>query len=222
MRSNSIGFRISFLAVLVSFLSCNLAVAQRDGSPNRVGQTIDETNLTVLKGNTHPLARREFDRGPAPSNLPLNRMLLLLQRSAEQEVAIKSLLERQQDKSSSNYRVWLTPEQFGQQFGPSDQDIHTISAWLVSYGFEVNRVSKGRMIIEFSGTAGQLKQGFHTEIHKYEVNGKEHWANSTDPEIPSALASLVAGMASLHNFQRKPLHRVVGVLSRPHDAIRKE
>src|ERR1700733_9066623 len=135
MRSNSIGFRISFLAVLVSFLFCNLAVAQRDGSPNRVGQTIDETNLTVLKGNTHPLARREFDRGPAPSNLPLNRMLLVLQRSTQQEAAIKSLLERQQDKSSSNYHVWLTPEQFGQQFGPSDQDIRAVTAWLMSLGF---------------------------------------------------------------------------------------
>src|ERR1700733_16228493 len=85
----------------------------------------------------------------------------------------------------------------------------------MSLGFAVNRVAKGRMIIEFSGTAGQIKQGFHTEIHKFEVNGKEHWANSADPEIPNALAPLIAGIASLHNFQRKPLHHVVGILSRP-------
>src|ERR1700683_5105995 len=161
MRSNSTGLHVVLLAVVLSFLSGNL-LAQGSGSLNRVGQTINETNLTVLKGNTHPLARGEFDRGPAPSNLPLNRMLLVLRRSTQQEADIKSLLERQQDKASSNYHVWLTPEQFGQGFGPSDQDIHTVSAWLVSHGFAVNRVSKGRMVIEFSGTAGQLKQGFHT------------------------------------------------------------
>ena len=222
MRSNSTSPGLVFIAVLVTCLSSSCAVAQRNGAPSRINQTIDETNVTVLKGNTHPLARRKFDRGLAPSNLPLNRMLLVLQRSVEQEAAIKALLDGQQDKSSPNYHAWLTPEQFGQQFGPSDQEIQTVTAWLVSHRFEVNRVSKGRMVIEVSGTAGQLKQTFHTEIHKYDVNGKEQWANSTDPEIPNALAPLVAGFTSLHNFQRKPLHHIAGVLSRPHDAVLKD
>ncbi|MGB0035100.1 MAG: Ig-like domain repeat protein, partial [Candidatus Acidiferrales bacterium] len=44
---------------------------------------------------------------------------------------------------------------------------------------------------------------FHTAIHKFVVNGEEHWANASDPQIPSALGSVVGGVATLHNFVKK-------------------
>src|SRR5512137_874845 len=50
-----------------------------------ITQALDESRLTVLKGNTHPLARREFDLGTAPASLPMERMLLVLKRSDAQE-----------------------------------------------------------------------------------------------------------------------------------------
>jgi hypothetical protein len=136
-------------------------------------------------------------------------MLLVLKRSSDQELALRKLLDEQQIKSSANYHNWLTPEQFGKQFGPADEDIQTVTSWLASHGFEVNHIAKGRTTIEFSGRAGQVKEAFHTEIHKYIVNGEEHWANSADPQIPTALTSAVAGIASLHNFPKKPMHHVV-------------
>lgn len=181
-----------------------VAPAQQSNVPNRITEAINETKLTLLKGNTHRLARAEFDRGPAPSVLALDRMLLVLGRSPEQEAALKILLDQQQDNSSPNYHRWLTPEQFGQQFGPADNDIETITSWLKSRGFQVNSVAKGRTVIEFSGTASQLQGAFHTEIHQYRVNGEDHWANSSDPQIPTALAPIVAGIATLHNFLKKP------------------
>jgi hypothetical protein len=198
------------LATVIFALFSILAPAQEGGVSSRITGSIDETKLTVLKGNTHPHARTEFDRGAAPSSLPLDRMILVLRRSPEQEVALKSLLDQQQQKSSANYHGWLTPELFGQRFGPAQQDIHTIAAWLASHGFQVNRVAKSGLFIEFSGAAGQVKEAFHTEIHKYEVDGKEHWANASDPAIPSALTPVVAGVTSLHNFGRHPMHRLAG------------
>ena len=215
-------FRRILLAFISFALFASLASAQQNGVAARITQSIDETNLTALKGNTHPLARPGFDRGPAPSSLPLNRVLLVLQRSLEQETALESLLDQQQDKSSPNYHAWLTPEQFGQKFGPADQDIQTITSWLASHGLRVDRVAKGRVLIEFSGTAEQVKAAFRTEIHKYDVHGEEHWANSSDPQLPTALRPVVAGIVSLHNFPRKPLHRVVGAFSRAREAGRYE
>ena len=100
-------------------------------------------------------------------------------RGAEQEAALRQLLDEQQVKSSPNYHQWLTPEQFGKQFGPADADIQAVTDWLTTQGFQVNRVAAGRTVIEFSGTAGQVRQAFHTEIHKFVVNGEEHWANAT-------------------------------------------
>jgi hypothetical protein len=214
MRPKSMVVRKISLALASFALLSSLAAAQQNGVPARIKQPIDETKLTVLKGNTHPLARREFDRGAAPLNLALNRMLLVLQRSPEQEGALDVLLDQQQDKSSPNHHRWLTPARFGQQFGPTDQDIQTITLWLEAHGFQVNRVANGRVTIEFSGTAGQAKEAFHSEIHKYVVNGEERWANSTDPQIPTALTPVVAGIVTLHNFPRKPQHRLVGVFTK--------
>jgi hypothetical protein len=204
----------TFIALVFVSLLCSLAASQQIGIPAQTKQALDEAKLTALKGNTHPLARPEFDRGPAPSDLPLNRMLLVLQRNPEQEASLKAMLNQQQDKASPNHHAWFTPVQFGQQFGPSEQDIQRVTLWLESHGFQIDRVSNGRITIEFSGTAGQVKEAFHTEIHKYVVDGKERWANSTDPQIPTALVPLVAGIATLHNFPRKPLHSLVGVFSK--------
>ena len=191
-----------------------LAGAQQAPVPARITQPVDPTSLTVLKGNIHPLARPEFDRGPAPASLQLNRMLLVLKRSPEQEAALESLLDQQQDKSSPNYHQWLTPQQFGQQFGPADQDVQTIVAWLDSQGFQIDRVANGRGAIEFSGNAGQVQNAFRTEIHKYAVSGKNYWANASDPQIPSALTPVVAGVASLNSFRRRPMYQLLGIFAK--------
>src|SRR5580704_9911475 len=172
-----------------------------------ITETIDESRLTLLKGNTHRLARPEFDLGTAPATLPMQRMLLVLQRSPEQESALRKLLDDQQDKASSNYHKWLTPQQFGKQFGPTDADIQTITTWLQSHGFQVGS-TKGRTVLEFSGSASQVREAFHTTIHKYIVNGEQHWANAGDPSIPAALTPAVAGVLTLHNFLKKPQVRI--------------
>src|SRR6202050_5449970 len=102
-----------------------------------ITQPLDEAQLTVLKGNTHPLARPEFDLGTAPATLPMLRMLLVLKRSPGQEFALRKLLDDQQDKASPSYHKWVTPEKFGRQFGPTDSDIQIITGWLQSHGFQV-------------------------------------------------------------------------------------
>jgi subtilase family serine protease len=191
-----------------------LAAAQAAKVPARITQPVDLENLVTLRGNTHPLARPEYDQGAAPDSLPTERILLVLQRSAEQEAALRNLLDEQQIKSSPNYHMWLTPEQFGQQFGPADADIQAVTDWLTSQGFQVSHVAAGRTVIEFSGTAGLVRQAFHTEIHKFVVNGVEHWANASDPQIPAALTPVVAGFASLSNFPKKPRVHRLGTFSK--------
>lgn len=200
--------RISALSVVrlaVFALLIPLAFAAQPVVPSRVLQPVDESKLALLKGNTHPLARRQFDRGPAPPDLPMDRMLLVLKRSPKQESALRTLLEQQQDKASPNYHRWLTPEQFGLQFGPNDRDIQAVSSWLQSHGFRIAKVAKGRTTIEFSGVASQVQEAFHTSIHRYVVDGEEHWANANDPQIPIALTPVVAGVFTLHNFIKKPM-----------------
>src|ERR1700721_1867786 len=61
------------------------ASAQSSNVQQRITQVVDESKLTVLKGNTYPLARAEFDRGPAPASLPMERMLLGFKGSPQRE-----------------------------------------------------------------------------------------------------------------------------------------
>src|SRR3954449_11337608 len=132
--------RYCFHVVFVLALSA-LSTAQAQTSPDhsatqaRITREVDEKNRVTLQGNVHPFARPEFDRGAAPEGQPLKRMLLLLQRGPEQEAALQTLLEEQQDKSSPNYHAWLTPEKFGKQFGPADADTQAVTDWLTSQGF---------------------------------------------------------------------------------------
>ena len=62
------------------------------------------------------------------------------------------------------------------------------------------------MVIDFSGTAGHVRQAFHTEIHHLEVNGTKHIANMSDPQIPAAVAAAVAGVVSLNDFRPHPMY----------------
>ena len=207
-------FRRLWITFGILLFSAIQATAQSSIVAPRITHEINESARTTLQGNTHPLARAEFDQGPAPVSLPMQRMLLVLRRSPEQETALSQLLEQQQDNSSPNYHQWLTPEQFGLRFGPADQDIQAITGWLQTHGFQVIRVSKGRTILEFSGTAAQVQEAFHTNIRTYLVDGETHYANSSDPQIPAALAPAVVGIRSLHNFRAKPLNHFAGVFGR--------
>ncbi len=199
------GFRLVSSVICVGLtLSSTATLAQSSTAQARIISPVDESQRIILHGNVHPMARPEFDRGPAPPDLPMQRMLLVLKRSSEQEFALRKLLDDQQDKASPNFHKWLTPGDFGRQFGAADSDIQCVTGWLQSEGFQVTRISKGRSVIEFSGDAGQVQEAFHTAIHKFTVNGEEHWANASDPQIPAALAPVVAGVNTLHNFLKKP------------------
>ncbi|HTQ85225.1 MAG TPA: Ig-like domain repeat protein [Candidatus Solibacter sp.] len=180
----------------------------------RITQAIDDQKLVTLRGNVHLLARPEFDRGAASDAEPLRRMLLLLQRSPEQEAALEVLMAQQLDKTSANYHAWLTPAQFGKLYGPVDADIEAVTGWLGANGFTGIRVAAGRTVIEFTGTAGQVRAAFHTEIHHYAVAATDYIANNADPQIPAALAQVVAGVVSLTSFRPQSHVRVVGTFQR--------
>jgi hypothetical protein len=190
------------LLIAAATLTALPLCAEADRAPvrARISQAVNESSLVTLAGNVHPLARAEFDRGPAPLGMKANRLVLVLSRSAQQEADLRSYLESTQDPNSAEFRQWLTPEEFGQRYGVSSDDLAEVEAWLTSHGFSVNNVAKNRMAIEFSGTVGQVQSAFHTSLHQYAVNGATHWANATNPQIPSALAPVVAGVASLHDF----------------------
>jgi subtilase family serine protease len=138
----------------------------------------------------------------------MERMVLVLQPDSPQDAALEELLRAQQDPESSVYHHWLTPVEFGKRFGVSMNDLKQVTNWLRSYGMRVEEIPAARRSIVFSGTAAQVESLLHTRMQRYVVGGELHYANANDPEIPSALAPVVRGIVSLHDFRSKPLHVV--------------
>jgi hypothetical protein len=172
-------------------------------SAQRIRVAIDPSRLTTLHGNVSPHLRASQDLGVAPFGQVFEHVFLILDRGAEQDKALTSYLAQLQKKSSSNYHRWLTPDQYGEQYGVAQGDINKLSTWLESMDLKVNSVSKSRMTIDFSGTAAQLQSAFHVTLHEFSSDGDKFFANTTDPQIPSAIAGVVKGVARMNT---KPLH----------------
>jgi len=189
------------LFMLVLGVAVPLTAAAQNVARPLVTDPIDETKRIELHGNVHPLAQAQYDQGAVADTFPANRLLLLLSRPSERQTALEQFLESVHRRGSPNYHQWLTPEEFGNRFGPAESDIQAAADWLRSHGFRVTRVTKSKQFLEFSGTAGQLRDAFRTEIHQYSVKGEIHYANSREISIPEALGQLVAGVAPLNDFR---------------------
>lgn len=206
--------RLLSSSVVAGAMLCSVAAMPQASAPAvRIVDPIDESQLVTLKGTVHPLANARNDRGAAPDSLQLGRMHLVLTRSAGQETALRQLINEMHTPGSASYHKWLTPDQFGKQFGPSDQDVTTVETWLTGHGFNVTKVNPGKQTLEFTGNAAQVRSAFHTQIHQYEVNGETHYANASDPQIPAALTQVVGGFVSLNNFKVKSYAKVLGKAS---------
>ena len=203
------------LLALISILVPAVSARSQAVTPSaQILHPVDESKRVTLVGNTHPLANARTDRGRVSPDLPMTDLILVLSRSPRQQAAFEKFIASQYDPASPNFHHWLTPAEVGQDFGPSQSDIGTVSNWLTTHGFSIAALPPSRMAIRFSGTAAQVESAFHTEIHTLEVKGVRHIGNMSDPQIPEALTPAVVGVKALHNFFPHPLHRMGNKVTR--------
>ena len=158
MKPNFCNAILPVLVLLVSLGAGRPATAQEA----RLTQPVNDHALVTLRGTVHPMAKAANDRGAASPDMQLDRLQLVLKRSPQQEAALQQLLSDMHTPGTANFHKWLTPEQFGKQFGPSDQDVQTIESWLETKGFKVLKVNPGKQTLDVAGTVGALQQAFHT------------------------------------------------------------
>ncbi len=199
----------SCFVLAVALFSCVDLSAQSSSVAPRISANVDDSSRMTLHGNVPRLARTEFDQGEAAPETQLTQVRLVLSRSTEQQAALDQYLADLQDASSPNYHKWLTPEQFGKLYGPADSDVAAIVAWLESHGLQVEPTPAGRTSIAFNGTVSQVAEAFHTSIHSFLTSDQQFTSNTTDPQIPAALAAVVQGVAHLNTIRPKA-HSVRG------------
>jgi subtilase family serine protease len=188
-----------FWKFLLPLLASTLCFAAQ---PDRIAGPIDSSQMVALQNHVSPFAQSRYEKGLLDSSTPL-RVTMLFTPTAAQQSALQKLLADQQDPKSASFHKWLTPEQFADRFGLSQNDVDKVTAWLESQSLKVTYVARGRDSISFSGDAAQVQAAFKTQIHRYEINGEMHFANSTAPVIPAALSGIIGGFRGLHNFVPK-------------------
>ena len=193
---------IKLLTILLICILPTLSKAEAAKRP-LITQPIDEQNLVTV-GGVRPEVSPANDRGPVADNLLLDHMYLQLRRMPERDREVKELIDRLHDPKAPEYHHWLTVEQIEKRFGPDEQDLRIITGWLESHGLRVNVVYRANGVIDFSGPAGAVRSGFHTEVHNLSVKGEAHIANVSSVKIPAALAPAIVGVVSMNDFRPRP------------------
>jgi subtilase family serine protease len=206
--------RLRFIAAATVLAALFAPHAVRAQSEPQITQAVDSAQRKLLRNTVHPLATSANDRGRADAGLPMKDMLLFLHGSDAKAAAAKQYIASLHDPKSPNYHKWLTPEQYGAQFGAADGDVAAVSQWLTSNGFAVEQVARGKNWIRFSGSAQQVERTFGTEIHQYVVNDAPHYANSMELSLPQALTPVVSGVVATHNFLKAALHSELTQIAR--------
>jgi subtilase family serine protease len=188
------------LLIAVVFSTFSLAATL-----DRISGALTNGQTVALKGNVHRKAVQQFDQGPVDPAMRLGTITLMTLPTAAQVQALKQLLAQQQDRKSANYHKWITPEQYADRFGLSQNDMQQMASWLRSKGFSGVSTARGRNWISFTGTAAQVQSAFGTEIHRYNVNGELHYANATAPVVPAAMRGVISGLRGLHDFLPRPM-----------------
>ncbi len=186
---------LSFAALFLSPLAA-LAVSP----PNRIA-SVDNSSRGAVAHNVAGRTKAAADLGQAPSGRRMEGITLFFSRTAAQQTALDQLMVAQQTPGSPQYHKWLTPTQFGQQFGLSAADLAKVRSWLTAQGLAVSYVAPSNSLITVGGTVAQVQQAFGTSIHSLLSRGEQHIGNVSDPIVPAAIANVVSGIGGLNDFK---------------------
>ena len=190
----------SSLAAAVIFLATLSASAQ-----NRITQMGIANSAPVdIPDTVDPRARLATDLGAVPEDTVLNSITLRFNMTEAKSTALDQFLSDLQNSKSPRYHQWLTPETYAAQFGLSEADLATVTAYLHLQGLTVTSVARSRSFLTVSGTAAQIGTAFGTSLHNVSFNGEQHIANLNDPRLPAPIAGVTRGITGLNNFRLKP------------------
>jgi hypothetical protein len=199
-RDNGFTSCAKVVCVGIGLIASQIANAQ-----SRITEAVQDTQRIAVTGSSPKrLIGLSQDTGRLPVSQKLGRMVLLLAPTAAQDQAAADLVASQHDASSPLFHKWVTPIEFGQQFGVADTDSSQVSQWLVNQGLTVHQVSRSHRFIVFSGNVAQVENAFSTQMHSYSYKNKTFIANTTDIQLPSAFRNVVKGVVRLHSNPSSP------------------
>ena len=122
--------------------------------------------------------------------------------------AASNLLQQLYDPASPNYHHYLTPQEFTEQFGPSEQDYQAVIAFAKANGLTVTGPQANRLFLDVSGSVADIERTFHVTMRAYQhpVENRTFYAPDVEPSLD--LSVPVSTIIGLNNYTLpRPLYR---------------
>ncbi len=115
--------------------------------------------------------------------------------------ALEQLVQRIYDPTDQEYfGKYLTPEEFAEQFAPTQEDYDHVVAYAKSLGLAVTGIHSNRTLLNVSGPARYVQRAFNLRLHHYQTHdGRTFHAPDNDPEVADSIASIIHGIVGLDN-----------------------
>lgn len=152
-----------------------------------------------LHGHVPPAAARLQPLGHLPGTNYLNLAIgLPLRNQAE----LDELLRQLYDPASPNFHQYLTPEQFTEKFGPTEQEYQAVIAFAEANGLTVTATHGNRLLLDVSGPAANVEKAFEValQVYKHPTENRTFYAPDAEPSVDSALPIL--DVSGLDNYRR--------------------
>lgn len=122
---------------------------------------------------------------------------------------LDALLQQIYDPANPLYHHYLTPQQFTERFGPTQQDYETVKAWAKSNGLQVTRSHLNRVVLNVSGTAAAVERALHLNLNVYKHPTENRTFFAPDAEPSFDLDVQIQNISGLEDYyRRKPSLRL--------------
>ncbi|GCE30267.1 hypothetical protein KDA_57510 [Dictyobacter alpinus] len=165
-----------------------LASAQSVQRPHMQGQR-NPGHAVPLLNNMKPI-------GPTPKALLLQLNVVLKFRD---EVGLDTLLEAQNDPTSSHYHHYLTTQEFNSQFAPTQATVNKVVLYLRQQGMQVTAIAPNHVLIDALTTVAGAEKAFALNINNYQLKTRVVYAPDVDPLLPANLEDDVKYVIGLNN-----------------------
>jgi len=158
------------------------------------GSTAD---LQVRRGHVPRIVPELRPSGRVQSTRRLDLAIGLPLRHRE---ALEALLEDLYDPSSPRYHQFLTPQQFAEQFCPTEQEYRAVISFAESNHFVLKGAHANRMLVDVNATAGEIERAFHVRLQTYQhtSEARQFYSPDVDPSVDPAIP--VLSIAGLENY----------------------
>jgi len=137
---------------------------------------------------------------------PTRQLQLTVSLQPRNQAQLTDLLRQQRDAHAAGVRAYLTPEQYSQQFGPTQASVDAVTAFLRSQGLQVADVSANHLLVHASGTVADVERAFQVQLQDYQLDGRTVHAPMGDPSVPTALAGVIRGVIGLDDAVKQHPH----------------